>query len=109
MINSFHIIPWLYLSVYPISAIIFFIILNIKGLTSSMPLICISIFILILLLLVYLYINNIIGLFDLIALTLICCIYLFFLNVFTRDDNYVVVLGILGLLAPITLFIYSLN
>ncbi len=109
--------PWLYLATIPISAIIFYITLMFREFKNIKYIISISISILLLLLLsVYLYINNIIGLFDLIALILILGINLFILIVYGKNmiqsENPLIYYGstlLLPILATITSFIYKLN
>ncbi len=72
MINTFHMNPWMYLVTLGISiaTLLFY---TIVGITGATPLLFITpIFLLIILiLLVYLYINNVIGLPDMILLMII--------------------------------------
>ncbi len=114
MINSFHMNPWLYLSFYPIYAIIHFIMLRLINFNQRIRSIFIYISIFILLLLVYLYINNIIGLFDLIILALIFGINSSFylvsdLFLTSYQSVFVILLALLPILALTTSFIYKLN
>ncbi len=70
MINSFHMNPWLYLLTIPICGLIYFIIGYLFHKNKYLPIISsMGITLLILLIIFfYLYLNNIIGLFDLILL-----------------------------------------
>ncbi len=112
--------PWLYFATIPIINIMFQIgIISVDSRFLSitqMMLLLILILILLLLLSVYLYINNIIGLFDLIALILIFGINLFILIVYGKNmiqseipSFYYVSILLLPILATITSFIYNLN
>ncbi len=110
MINSFHMNPWLYLLAIPISYILF-ILLKIENIRNIMPTIFMPI-ILLLLLIVFLYINNIIGLFDLFALALIIVIHSFLVYLSVIEDHFGVPLmlfSIAPIVATIISFIYNLN
>ncbi len=76
MINKFHMNPWIYLGLIPISfgiqVALSYLIAGVDYLTTLQQIIILLIlFIIMLCLLIYLYINNIIGLPDLLLLVLV--------------------------------------